>query len=53
MLQLQRARGYFFWLYVAYCSCEGLLAAMALLYFPPKDRLLLWSPHEEGYLVRS
>lgn len=52
VVQLARQRGYFFWLYVAYCGCEGLLAAMALLYFPRKDRLLLWSPHEEGYLVR-
>ena len=51
VVQLERTHGYFFWLYVAYCSCEGVLAVLALLYFPPKAGLLLWSPHEEGYLV--
>lgn len=52
VVQLERTHGYFSWLYVAYCSCKGVLAILALLYFPPRDRLLLWNPCEEGYLVR-
>jgi len=32
---------------------EGLLALLALLYFPPRDSLLLWSERDDGYLVRS
>lgn len=50
VLQLHRTRGYFWWLYVAYCCFEGLLALLALLYFPPRDSLLLWSERDDGYL---
>ena len=52
MLQLDRTRNYFFWLSVAYGACELVLSVLALLYYPPKSSLLLWSQHEEGYLVR-
>ena len=52
VLQLDRTRAYFFWMYVGYCGCEALLATLALLWYPPKSQLLLWSPHDEGYLVR-
>ena len=52
VLELDRTRAYFFWLYVGYCGCEALLAVLALVWYPPKSQLLLWSPHDEGYLVR-
>jgi hypothetical protein len=52
VLQLSRTRAYFFWLYVGYCGCEAVLATLALVWYPPKSQLLLWSPHDEGYLVR-
>ena len=53
VLELDRTRAYFFWLYVGYFCCEALLAVLALVWYPPKGQLLLWSPHEEGYLVRG
>ncbi len=51
MVQLDRTRAYFFWLYIGYFCCESLLAVLALVWYPPKSQLLLWSPHDEGYLV--
>ena len=50
-LQLDRTRAYFFWLYIGYFCCEALLAVLSLVWYPPKSQLLLWSPHDEGYLV--
>ena len=51
VLQLDRTRAYFFWLYIGYFCCEALLAVLSLVWYPPKSQLLLWSPHDEGYLV--
>ena len=52
VLQLDRTRAYFFWLYIGYFCCEAALAVLSLVWYPPKSQLLLWSPHDEGYLVR-
>ncbi len=51
VVQLDRTRAYFFWLYIGYFCCEAALAVLALVWYPPKSQLLLWSPHDEGYLV--